>query len=744
MKSSKSRGASGLLCAMLVYNGHAFAEASDESVPPASSTSTEGTLELSEIVVTAEKRSERLQDVPASITAIDTDQLASKNALQLQDYLNDVPGTSVGDLGFGRTQVVIRGISTGAGNNPTTGFTIDDVPIGSSTSAGAGDLFVPNLDPADLDRIEVLRGPQGTLYGASSMGGLVKYVTADPRMDSFGGQVEVDGDSIDHGTAGYGVRGSANIPLVGDALAARASGFYRYDGGFIDDPLQGRTDVNSGKTYGGRLAALWRILPTLTFKVSALIENRQANASPTEDVSSTGTPLYGDLTHERLPGTDGFESRVSLYSATLTAGLGSTTLTSITGYSQVQATFAQDLSADFASFTPLFYGQTTGTRDDQLYRTNKLSQEIRLASDSNHHLEWLVGAFYTHENSPTDILISPANPLTGTILPLTPLELANLSSVYKEYAGFADLTYYFTDRVDLTVGGRYSHNQQDSSSYTSGLLAGPASTVLTQSSDDSTTFLVTPRYRVTDSLMTYARVASGYRPGGANEGAVGNIPLTYGPDKTINYELGVKGDALERRFSYDVDIFYIDWDHLQIREVDPQNAFQYYGNAGKAASRGAEVSLEALAATGLTVRGDMSYTDAYLTQNAPPGVYAPAGTRLPNSSKWSGSVSAEQDLPLTGDINGFASAKVAYTGDRLAAFQNTADVSRFVMPSYVTVDLQLGAKTDRWSTNLFVRNLTDRRGFLDANALNSVTGAGGYYVAVIQPRTIGLSITTKF
>jgi iron complex outermembrane receptor protein len=208
--------------------------------------------------------------------------------------------------------------------------------------------------------------------------------------------------------------------------------------------------------------------------------------------------------------------------------------------------------------------------------------------------------------------------------------------------------------------------------------------------------------------------------------------------------LGVKGDALERRFTYDLDVFYIDWDHLQVREVDPQNASQYYGNAGKAASHGAEVSLAVLAATGLTFRGNMSYTDAYLTESAPPGVYAPAGTRLPNSSKWNGSVSAEQDLPLTGDINGFASAKATYTGDRLAAFQNTADVPRFVMPSYVTVDLQVGAKTDRWTANLFVRNLTDSRGFLDANALNSVTGVGGYYVSVLQPRTVGLSITTKF
>ena len=169
---------------------------------------------VEEIVVTAQKRSERLQDVPVSVTAVEAAGLTERNALQLQDYLNDVPNVSAGDLGNGRTSVVIRGISTGFGNNPTTGFTIDDVPFGSSTSSGLGDVLVPNLDPADLQRVEVLRGPQGTLYGASSMGGLVKYVTVDPRTDDVGGQVEVDGSTVAHGGAGYGTRGSVDVPVL--------------------------------------------------------------------------------------------------------------------------------------------------------------------------------------------------------------------------------------------------------------------------------------------------------------------------------------------------------------------------------------------------------------------------------------------------------------------------------------------------------------------------------------------------
>lgn len=742
MKAGKKRVLGVLACTTVCASTPVLAqESSDSGNHPAESEA----VALEEIVVTAQKRSERLQDVPVSVTAVDGAGLAQHNTLQLQDYLNDVPNVSAGDLGNGRTSVVIRGISTGFGNNPTTGFTIDDVPFGSSTSSGLGDVLVPNLDPADLQRVEVLRGPQGTLYGASSMGGLVKYVTVDPRTDDFGGQVEADGSTVAHGEAGYGTRGSVDVPVFKDELGLRFSGFYRHDPGFIDDTLQHRSDVNSGETYGGRVAALWHIVPKVDLRVAALLQNRSADASATEDVNATGAPLTGDLTHQKLPGTDGYDTKVRLYSATLTAGLGDLTLTSISGYSQIDTDFPQDVSGNFTPFTPIFYGQSLAVRINNLFRTNKFSQEVRLASASNHQLEWLVGAFYTHETSPISELIFPVNPASGAALPLEQLVQVDAHSAYKEAAGFADLTYYFTERIDLTVGGRYSHNTQDSSELDTGVLIGPdPSLTLANSSDHSFTYLVTPRFRISNSLMTYARVASGYRPGGANAGAVPGVPAKFGPDRTVNYELGIKGDTLDRRLSFQADVFYIDWTDIQIRQVDVDNGFSYYGNAGKAKSRGTEVSIQALPATGLTLGANLSYTDAFLTEPAPPGVYAPAGSRLPNSSKWAGNLSAEQDVPITTTVNGFASVKVSYTGDRLAGFQTKATVPRFVLPSYTTVDVELGAKADQWTASLFLRNLTDRRGFLDANALNSVTGVGAYYAAVIMPRTIGLSLTTKF
>jgi iron complex outermembrane receptor protein len=718
--------------------------ANTTNVANASVAADQGAVALQEVVVTAQKRSERLQDVPVSVTAIDAGELTNRNALQLKDYLNEVPGASVGDLASGRTQVVIRGISTGWGNNPTTGFTIDDVPFGSSSSVGFGDVLVPDLDPADLERVEVLRGPQGTLYGASSMGGLVKFVTADPRMDSVGGQVEVDGSSVEHGDEGYGARGSVSIPVLPGELAIRASGFYRRDPGFIDDPRQGESDVNRGDTYGGHLTSLWHIVPAVDLRVSALLQNRSADGSATEDVLPNAVPVYGDLTHERLPGTDGFDSKVRLYSATLTAGLGAATLTSITGYSQISSLFPQDVSGNFSQFTPKLYNESLSVADANLYQTNKFSQEIRLASSSNHQLEWLVGAFFTHEHTPVSQVVHPVDTQTGAGLAVPDVISLGVDSSYTEAAGFADVTYYFTDRFDVTVGGRYSHNDQDYSEVEGGLLIGRTVVTLANSSGHAATYLFTPRFRISDSLMAYARIASGYRPGGPNPGAVTGIPATYGADRTVNYELGLKGDAFDRRFTFDADVFSINWTNIEIREVDVNNGVSYFGNAGEAVSRGLELSLQALPATGLTLGGNLAYTDAYLTTAGPPGIYAPEGTRLPNSSKWSANVSAQQEVPLVGSISGFGSVRVNYTGDRLAEFQTTAPVPRFVMPSYTTVDLQLGAKAKLWTASIFLHNLTDRRGILDANAENSVTGVGAYYASVIQPRTVGLSFTQKF
>jgi iron complex outermembrane receptor protein len=743
MKHRARLGVSGTLCAVVLTHP-AFSAEGSTAEEATTALARSDVVQLDEVVVTAQKRSERLQDVPVSVTSIDAASLAEHDAVQLQDYLQNVPNVSVGGVSSGRTSIVVRGISTGVGNNPTTGITIDDVPFGSSTSNGLGDVLLPDLDPADLDHIEVLRGPQGTLYGASSMGGLVKFVSAAPQLDAFSGRLQLDGNSVDHGGTGYGIRGSANIPLVTDQLAIRASGFYREDAGFIDDSLQGRDNANVAKVYGGHVAALWQIAPAVNLRISALLQNQTASASGSEDVYITGQPVYGDLIHQRLPGTDGFQANVRLYSATLTADLGVATLTSITGYGQSDNSFPQDVSGTFGPFTSLFYGAPASVRINNRFGTNKLSEELRLASGTGQRLEWLGGLFYTREKSDAGELIFPVDTATGAALPVQELIQVAAPTTFKEYAGFGDLTYHFSEQADVTVGARYSRNSQEYDETDNGLLVGGVSTVAGRSDDDSTTYLFTPRYRFSDSVMTYARIATGYRVGGPNSGAPAGVPATFGADKTLNYELGVKSELLERRLSLLADVFYIRWSDIQLRAVDPDNGFSYYANGGDARSQGLEVSVAFTPIAGLKLTGNAGYSDAQLTEKGPNGIYAPDGSQLPGSSNWTGSLAAEGQVPVGDSLNAFGTATVSYLGSRLGAFTSDVTAPRFEIPSYVVVDLQTGVRSDRWTASLFVKNLSDKRGLTGTGALNAISGQGVFYASVIQPRTIGLSVATKF
>ena len=234
-KPSTGGAALGVPAAQLASGAAGTTNQTVGAAPPGP-TSTEGERrgELSEIIVTAQKREERIQDVPVSVTALKADDLLDRNQLRFEDFYVNAPGLSVApDQLEGTARLAIRGLTTGGLSNPTVGVVVDDVPYGSSTGIGSG-YVVPNIDPTDLERIEILRGPQGTLYGASSMGGLVKYVTVDPSTDGLSGRFESDVDSVKNGEGlGYGVRGSVNVPLS-DVFAIRVSGFDRRDPGYID------------------------------------------------------------------------------------------------------------------------------------------------------------------------------------------------------------------------------------------------------------------------------------------------------------------------------------------------------------------------------------------------------------------------------------------------------------------------------------------------------------------------------
>jgi outer membrane receptor protein involved in Fe transport len=711
---------------------------------------------MEQVVVSAQKRDERLQDVPIPVTAIGAESLVESNNVRLQDYYSSVPGLSmtsnVGSAGLANgLNLVIRGISTGAGANPTVGVVVDDIPYGSSTSLGGG-AIAPDVDPSELQRVEVLRGPQGTLYGASSIGGLLKYVTVNPSTDRLSGRVEGDFGSVHNGNgAGYGLRGAANIPVT-DTLAVRVSGFARRDPGYVDDPSLGVNGINRVDVDGGRISALWRPSDVFSLKLSALTQTTKGFGNPTVDVDPTTLkPVAGDLRQQRaLPESYRFETRV--FSANATTHLGEMTLTSLTGYSVNKNTNVTDVTGILAPLLQPIYGVGTGAGYN-FNRTFKFSQELRLAGPTGRKLEWLLGAFYTHEDSPFDQYLSALNPatmqpVTGTFngSTVTSFQASSFPSAYQEYAAFVDLTWHFTDQWSLQVGGRESQNKQayeeiDTGPYQFIAFGLPSIfNPLTHTKDSSFTYLITPQFKLSPDVMLYSRIASGYRPGGPNAtAAVFHVPVSFKPDKTTNYEIGAKADLLDHVLSLDGSIYYIDWNDIQLQVSAPLGAI-YYINASRAKSQGVELSATLRPVGGLTISAWGSWNDAELTANFPADSAAigSSGDRLPYTARFTGNFSVHDEFALGPRITGFAGASVSYVGRRENNFAPSYAPGRLEFPSYTQTSLHAGARYESWTISAFVNNLTDERGIIGTN-LPTFSN-----IIYIQPRTAGLSVSKSF
>ena len=630
----------------------------------------ERSAQLEEIIVTAEKRSERIQDTPVPVSVINTAALVNSNQMLFRDYYSSVPGLSLTTTTQSSQILSIRGIVTNPGN-PTVGITVDDMPFGSSTIAGGG-LVVPDFDPGDLSQIEVLRGPQGTLYGASSLGGLIKFVTIDPSTDRVSGNLQAGLSSVHNGNeVGYMYRGAVNVPL-NDSFAVRASGFARLDPGYIDNPVFSANGLNAAHADGGLLSALWKPSQDFSLKLNALLQEVRGDGSSDVDME----PGLGDLQQNYLPGVGAYKRSVQAYSATVKAKLGDTDLISISGYNVNKFSDSWDYTFALAPFTLTQFG-VSGTPILTSNKTNKFTQELRLSSSIAQSVDWSLGAFYTHESSQYEQFLLAANSSTGAVVG-TWCDCSS-PSTYTEYAVFPDLTFHVTNRFDVQVGARASRIRQ---TFLPEVLTGPYAQVFlgvpspvivpaAYASGNPFTYLVTPRYQVSPDLMVYARLASGYRAGGSNQGVPG-VPPQYNPDKTQNYEIGAKGDFFDHMLSFDASIYYIAWKDIQLSFIDPQNFMVYTGNGTAAKSQGVELSIKLAPSRGLAIEAWVTYDDAVLTEAFPAAVvaageYGLAGDRLPFGSRYSGYVSVDRQFPLASRWIGFVGGDMSYVGDRIVA-----------------------------------------------------------------------------
>jgi iron complex outermembrane recepter protein len=709
-----------------------------------------GAMELEEVVVTAQKRSERLLSVAAPVTALTSATLDRMDAVRLDDYAALAPGLNLFGSREGDAQLVVRGITTGTSNSTTTATYIDDSPFGSSTTHALGGSTALDLDPGSLQRIEVLRGPQGTLYGASALGGIVKYVTAPPSLTELGGRAELDGSTVAGGGQGYGVRGLVTGPLIAGTLGFTLSAFDRRDPGYLDNPNLGERDVNSTRVDGGRAALLWQVSDGFSASLAVLAQDTRGHGSSYEWLDANLTPTGGGLKQYFFIDQP-LKLQSRLYSLTLNDDLGWGALTSVTSYQSEHLDQVSDTTTAYSPAVEFLLGiadPNLGTELPETVHFSKITQEVRLASTGTRRLEWQGGIFFTHESSAFTQSVNAFN------IPDRQPESLGIeiyhgtdSATYREEAIFGDVTYHFTPQFDVLVGLRYSKNQQSNTLPSSGLLAGGTNFVGGTSSDHSTTYLVSPKYTFDENNMVYARMASGYRPGGPNDVlaalAAAGVPATYKPDTLTNYEIGYKASLLERTVTVDLSAFDIEWHHIQIGEMI--GGVFTTGNGSDARSRGFEAAVTWAPTHGLTLTANLAYTDAHLTNDAP-GINGLAGDRLPDSPKFAANAGADYDFPITGSIGGFVGASYHYQGDRVTDFasQSPPGYQRAVLPSYSTVDLRGGFGRGGLELTLYAKNVGNKHGlnFLTSTQLDGFSPP--YAASVIQPRTIGVSLSQKF
>jgi outer membrane receptor protein involved in Fe transport len=700
-----------------------------------SSSSAQGTekVMMHEVIVSAQKRAERLLDVPQSVSVLTAEDLNRLGVTQFRDFADTVPGLSFSTAGAGVTQIALRGVTTGFDVSPTVGIYVDEVPYGSTTPFSLNAQF--RLDAAlfDLDRIEVLRGPQGTLYGASSMGGLIKYVTRQPDMNRFGRTIRAGISGTQDGGLGYFAAGAINMPLVADKVALRAGVFESHDGGFINNVAREEKDINDSDIYGGRVDLLLAPTNALSIRLSAFLQNIARNGEGTADYTFAGTKPFGDRQQSRFF-AEPFDQRFRIVSATLNYDMDFGVLTSISSYQTTSTEYFADVSAVYVPLLAFFGLDFGAIAVPNPLSTDKFTQEVRLASRrTNEPFEWVIGGFYTDEDSKNDqsFVLRDVNgqPVENNLYSVS------RPSSYQEYAAFGNLTWHLNDKFDVTLGLRYARNEQDFSQTNAGLLLPPTPPDA-RSSEDVFTYLANARYRLSDRATAYLRYATGYRPGGPNVVTGVPGPATFESDRLKSYEAGLKAETGDRRFGIDLSAYHIDWSDIQVLVI--LGGFGTYDNArGGATIDGAELTLTARPGSALTLRGAVAFQDATMSE-ADAVLQARKGERLPNVPRLTSTLDAEYDFAGPA-VQPTLGATVRYVGDREASFDASLNYPQYDLPSYTTMDVRFGLMLGSIETQLYVHNLFDELG-----EQSLILPQFGPRVAILQPRTFGISLTARF
>lgn len=766
--------------------GAAHGNSDTDSDPgPSSAISTSGESDtLQEVIVTAQKRSENILTVPISITAVSATVLEQQEVKSVDDLSRLVPGMSLIPSGGtstgapqseGQRTVVIRGIGATAGA-ATTGIYIDDTPIqGREEGTVYPDVF-------DLSRVEVLRGPQGTLFGAGSEGGTVRFITPTPSLTQYSAYAHSELAFTEGGTPSFEAGVAAGGPVVDNSVGVRASIWTRYDGGYIDrynfftNNLVAQ-NTNTAQSYVGRVTTLVKATDNLTITPAVYFQRIDRADSDVWWSTKGVDQSYYNIPQPTL-------EQFYLPSLSVEYQLTDFSVKSITSY----FSRAQEGVNEFfhSSKQDLFYAAVPNyaLNDVVNRRQDNFTQEIRFTSTDDHRLTWVAGAFYMNnaESYQEDEIEPLANQLwlatTGyNIDQFFGVPQINGDDSYldrrqlyeKELAVFGDATFKVTDRFKLTAGVRNSHTSFSFNETSAGPFGVGANLLPLTTSGGSSEHPTTPKvgasYDLTHGLV-YATVAEGYRIGGANQllpnictaqleslGVKGSAP-PYTSDKVVSYELGLKNRFDDGRILLSSSVYKIDWSRIQ--SIVPLNtcAYTYTANFGTAVSKGFDVQGIFIPFKGVEISTTLSYTKAYYTESVSvPGdaglLLTKNGDELLFTPKWQGNFGVSYTWDPIDGFETFVRSDASYSGNYYRTY--SPGVNGYLGSirdgqAITQVSLRAGVKKDHWDTALFVQNLTDNSTAMYED-VGTVPGTYGYDAVraiSLRPRTIGVALSYRY
>ena len=736
MNHAKVRSITLAMCACCGSSWTLIAQASDDG-------SSSG---LDEIIVTAQKREQEAFHVPISLYALSGQDLEKAGISDLEGLSNVVAGLEIVGSTPGLSQISLRGITNLAGGIESTaavGYYVDEVPVSSYSNE------MPEMALWDLSRVEVLRGPQGTLFGEGSMAGTIRIITNKPDSTKFESRVDASVSSTQTGGINYGVRGLVNLPVIDDKLAVRLAASYKSDAGWNDVPDLGLRNVNTNEQTDARIAARLTATDALTVDASFVYHRLD-----TGDAFSTTSPGIFDP-HEVNPlvGPVGklapVDTKFNTSNLTVNYDVGFATLVSASSY------FTQniDYTFDYDPYVQLLFGPggVSGTllQDE---RARAFTQELRLVSNGDNVFNWTVGGFYN--NSRRHILQGFDFDVNDLLGPGTGLlqdrERSAEDAKDTAWAAFMQGEYKITPSFAATLGVRYYEDERSHTYVTlnNSVIFGETAGDLTSGAGGNTA--VSPKFGLswtpTDKIMTFIDISRGFRGGGTNANASlstfsAPIPSDFKGEFMWSYEVGLKS-RLSSLMSLNAYVYRNDWTDLQLVFLTPDGALAFTSNAGKAHSTGSELELALTPTPALNVRLNTSYVDAVIAATVTDpilGVLAQEGNKIPFSPKWKTSMSADYSTPLYAQYKAVLRGNYSYRSDSYSDAANTVALRN---SAYGRLDFSIGAETDRRSVEIFVENATDKVATTFRNYAEQSANIVNY--TYLRPRTVGLRLSSYF